>query len=159
MKRLLYVIIIGSVNLMAEVVTFVGSTMLGAKVIPMLLEGFQKERPDHPFTIKLSSGSSSSGFRAVTDRECDIALSTRKPTEQETLMALKSDVHLTSKPFAIVGLVIVVSSKNPINNLTSGQLRKIWLGEITNWKEVGGQDLPIRAFLLNSSSGTYKWFQ
>lgn len=51
-------------------------------------------------------------------------------------------------------LIFVVNEDNPVNNLTTEQLRKIYSGEITNWREVGGNDAPIQAFQRNADAGS-----
>jgi phosphate transport system substrate-binding protein len=57
-------------------------------------------------------------------------------------------------PFANDALVFVVNEANPVSNLTTEQLQKIYTGEITNWKDVGGPDLKIEAFQRNAEAGS-----
>lgn len=61
-------------------------------------------------------------------------------------------------PVALDALVFVTNDKNPVDNLSSQQLLDIYTGEITNWQEVGGEDLPIRAFQRNLNSGSQTMF-
>ncbi len=58
------------------------------------------------------------------------------------------------EPFANEGLVFVVNVNNPVESLTVEQIQKIYTGEITNWKEVGGEDCPIAAIQRNEASGS-----
>ncbi len=58
------------------------------------------------------------------------------------------------EPFAIEGLVFVVNADNPVDSLTVEQVQKIYTGEITNWNEVGGEDLKIDAFQRNENAGS-----
>ena len=58
------------------------------------------------------------------------------------------------EPFANDGLVFVVNADNPVDSLTLEQIQGIYTGEITNWKEVGGEDLPIVPFQRNAESGS-----
>ena len=62
-------------------------------------------------------------------------------------------------PFATDALVFVVNQDNPINNLTTEQVQKIYTGEITNWSQVGGEDLDIIPFQRNSTAGSQTMFQ
>lgn len=55
---------------------------------------------------------------------------------------------------AVEGLVFMVNSTNPVDNLTTEQIRDIYSGKITNWSEVGGLDMPIAAFQRNETSGS-----
>jgi len=57
-------------------------------------------------------------------------------------------------PIASEALVFVVNKSNPVNNLTTAQVQKIYTGEITNWKQVGGNDIEITAFQRNPESGS-----
>lgn len=58
------------------------------------------------------------------------------------------------EPFAVDGLVFVVNEDNPVDSLTTEQVQKIYTGEITNWKEVGGEDLEIVPFQRNAEAGS-----
>ena len=58
------------------------------------------------------------------------------------------------QPIAKEALVFIVNSENPVESLTVEQLQKIYTGEITNWSEVGGEDLEIVAFQRNATSGS-----
>lgn len=57
-------------------------------------------------------------------------------------------------PIAREGLVFVVNEKNPVDSLSPDQIRKIYSGEITNWSQVGGDDVPIKAFQRSEGSGS-----
>jgi phosphate transport system substrate-binding protein len=59
---------------------------------------------------------------------------------------------------ALDGLPILVHPSNPVQDLTVEQVRRIYLGEITNWKEVGGPDKPIVTISRDTNSGTYETF-
>lgn len=58
------------------------------------------------------------------------------------------------EPFAIDGLIFVVSADNPVDSLTVEQVQKIYTGEYTNWSQVGGDDVPIAAFQRNAAAGS-----
>lgn len=66
----------------------------------------------------------------------------------------KSGFEYEKEPIAEEALVFVVNKNNPVNSLTSEQVKKIYAGEITNWSEVGGEDYEIKAFQRNEESGS-----
>ena len=70
-----------------------------------------------------------------------------------------ANVQLEQKPIGVDALVFIVNEDNPVTNLTQQQLRDIYAGKITNWKDVGGQDLDIVAFQRRSDSGSQTLFQ
>ena len=78
-------------------------------------------------------------------------------TVKEELEA--ADVVLEQKPIGVDALVFIVNEDNPVQNLTQQQLRDIYAGKITNWKEVGGSDLEIVPFQRRADSGSQTLFQ
>ena len=70
-----------------------------------------------------------------------------------------ANVQLEQKPIGVDALVFIVNEDNPVTDLTQQQLRDIYAGKITNWKDVGGQDLDIVAFQRRSDSGSQPLFQ
>ena len=70
-----------------------------------------------------------------------------------------ANVQLEQKPIGVDALVFIVNEDNPVTDLTQQQLRDIYAGKITNWKDVGGQDLDIVAFQRRSDSGSQTLFQ
>jgi phosphate transport system substrate-binding protein len=62
-------------------------------------------------------------------------------------------------PIARDGLAIYAHTSNPVKELTVAQIRDIFIGKITNWKDVGGNDAPIILYSRENSSGTYVYFK
>lgn len=77
----------------------------------------------------------------------DITQSTRKPSAGSTF------------PIGVQSVVVYVNRANAVSELTVAQVRAIFMGEITNWKAVGGKDAPIKLFAGESTSGTLAFFQ
>ena len=75
-------------------------------------------------------------------------------SESQQKQADEAGVHLNFVPVAKEGFVFIVNKNNPVNSLTREQIKGIYSGEITNWKEVGGDDKPIIAYQRNSDSGS-----
>lgn len=126
--------------------------------VAALAEAYTKQNPG--VKIEVAGGGSGTGIAALTGGEIDVADASRpiKPKEIEEIKK-----RYGREPAAlIVGrdmLAVVVNPKNPIDKLTLEQLAKIYAGEITNWKEVGGPDMPITLYGRQSVSGTYVFFE
>ena len=71
----------------------------------------------------------------------------------------EANVQLEQKAIGVDALVFIVNEDNPVTNLTQQQLKDIYAGKITNWKDVGGQDLDIVAFQRREDSGSQTLFQ
>lgn len=95
----------------------------------------------HPAYIKLING------------ETDLIVVT-EPSEEELELAKKAGVELVVTPVVKEGFVFYVNGNNPVDSLTLEQVQKIYTGEITNWKAVGGNDEEIRAFQRPANSGS-----
>ena len=76
------------------------------------------------------------------------------PSEEEYSDAEKAGVELEVEPVALDGFVFITHKDNPVDSLTVDQIRDIYSGRITNWKEVGGKDEKIRAFQRTKNSGS-----
>ena len=83
------------------------------------------------------------GIQMLLDRELTVAQNSRPLLEAELKAAKERGFELESVPIAIDGVVFYVNKSVGIKSLTIGQLKDIYTGEITNWQEVGGKNLPI----------------
>ncbi|MDR3406472.1 MAG: phosphate ABC transporter substrate-binding/OmpA family protein [Chthoniobacter sp.] len=115
-----------------------------------------------PQTIEIRPTGSSDAFTALRNGSCDVGMSSRPITDAERrdLMPICGDL---SQPAAQYGLgldalAIVVSNANKVEQLTLDQVRGIFLGEITKWSQVGGDDRPIQLHARPERSGTFKYF-
>ncbi len=117
-------------------------------------EAFMKTSP--AVKLQVTGGGSGTGLSALINGTTDIATSSRpiKPAENDKLKA-KTQSPATEIAVARDGVTFYVNEKNPLNALTAEQLKKIYMGDITNWKEVGGADAPIALYSRENSSGTY----
>jgi len=77
-----------------------------------------------------------------------------EPSETEVALAKKSGVELHMEPIALDAFVFLTDKSNPVDDLTLEQIRDIYAGKITNWKQVGGKDEIIVAFQRNETSGS-----
>ena len=93
------------------------------------------------------------GYVKLIDGEKDIIVVT-EPSEEELAYAKEKGVELEVIPVVKEGFVFYVNGKNKVNSLTLEQIQKIYSGEITNWKEVGGDDEKIIPYQRPVNSGS-----
>jgi phosphate transport system substrate-binding protein len=108
--------------------------------------------------ISVQGTGSGNGIAALIDGTTDIADSSREITQDEVSKANVNGVNPYQTTIAHDALSIILNPQNSVNTLTSEQVKKIYVGEITNWKDVGGPDMPIIVVTRDSSSGTYGSF-
>jgi phosphate transport system substrate-binding protein len=126
-----------------------GSTSM-EKVIGALSEAFQEKYPN--VTVTYNPTGSGSGITAVTEGNCDIGLASRNLKDEEKN-------GLTSTTVAIDGIAMIVNTANEVSDLSLDQIAKIYTGEITNWKDVGGADQEIVVIGREAGSGTRDGFE
>ena len=127
-----------------------GSTSM-EKVINSLGESFMAMNKDVKFTYNPTG--SGSGIQAVSEGRCDIGLSSRALKDDEKASGLVETV------VALDGIAIVVNPENPVSDLDIDAIAKIYTGEITNWKDVGGNDAEIVLIGREAGSGTRDGFE
>ena len=109
--------------------------------------------------IAVTGGGSGTGIAALINKSVSIAQSSRPIKEKEKESATESGVNVKEIIVGYDGITIIANKNNPVKNLTSEQLRAIYIGEINNWKEVGGADKPIVILSRDTSSGTHIFFK
>jgi len=127
-----------------------GSTSM-EKVIGALGESFMEANSGMTFTYNPTG--SGSGIQAVSEGRCDIGLSSRALKDDEKASGLKETI------VALDGIAIIVNPQNPVKDLSLEQIAKIYTGEITNWKDVGGEDAEIVRIGREAGSGTRDGFE
>jgi len=120
-------------------------------MVQALAEEFRNQHPD--ITISVSGGGSGSGIAALINGEIDIANSSREISQEELDQAKANNIEIGTFIDARDGITVIVHPNNPVEKLTLDQIGKIYRGEITNWKEVGGKDMPK----LTGSTGCTNW--
>ena len=125
-----------------ENVTVSGSTTV-LPVMQKISEHLMQKDPS--VVIELSGGGSGNGIKALNEQLTQIAMSSRKIKDKEMK--------------AVDAIVPIVNPKNSLKNLSLDDLRKIYKGEIKNWKEVGGPDAPIVLVSRDTSSGTFETWE
>jgi phosphate transport system substrate-binding protein len=137
----------------ATTVVIKGSTTV-LPIAQVALEAYMKAHPG--VNISLSGGGSGEGIKALIDRSTDIANSSREIKDKEAASAREKGVEPVEHIVAIDAIVPIVNPRNKVTGLTIDQLSQIYQGKITNWKEVGGDNMPIVVVSRDSSSGTYE---
>ncbi len=132
-----------------------GSTTVGP-IADAFAEAFKNKYPNLDITVKKTG--SGDGAAALADGRCDIATMSRFMKEKEFKKAAEKDIFPVAHVVAMDGVCVVVHPSNPVKQLTTAQVRDIFAGKITNWKQVGGPDSPIVAISRDTSSGTYETF-
>ena len=127
-----------------------GSTSM-EKVIGALGEAFQEENSN--VTVTYNPTGSGTGITAVAEGRCDIGLSSRSLKDEEKSQGLKETV------LAYDGIAVIVNPENPVADLDVETIAKIYTGEITNWKDVGGNDGEIVLIGREANSGTRDGFE
>ena len=127
-----------------------GSTSM-EKVIGALGEAFENHNDGVTFTYNPTG--SGSGIQAVQEGRCDIGLSSRNLKEEEAAGGLEATI------LAYDGIAVIVSPENPVVDLDVETIAKLYPGEITNWKDVGGNDAPVVLIGREAGSGTRDGFE
>lgn len=123
-------------------------------ILPIAEQASEAFTAQHPTTSILVSGlGSSAGIEAVSAGTAQIGTSSRDLKKEEQALGL------VDTPIAYDGIAVIVSPSNPVNDLTMSELRRIFAGEITNWKEVGGENRPIEVVNRDEASGTREAFK
>ena len=127
-----------------------GSTSM-EKVIGALSESYMAVNKD--VTVNYNPTGSGAGITAVQEGTCDIGLSSRALKDEEKAAGLKETV------LAYDGIAIIVHPDNPVSDLSIEQIAQLYTGEITNWKDVGGNDAQVVLIGREAASGTRDGFE
>ena len=118
-----------------------GATMASDEVQIWAIK-FMQLNPD--IRVVVAGSSVSKGFDDLFTGNVDLVTSGRDMSPAEQKKAAEKGISLTYKLIGYAAVAAITSPKNPINELTLDQLRSIFIGQYTNWKQVGGPDVPIR---------------
>jgi phosphate transport system substrate-binding protein len=120
-------------------------------------EEFMKVNPY--IFVGVTGGGSGVGIASLINGTCDIATSSREMKPKEFEIARQHGVEPNEITVAYDGVAVVVNINNPVEHLTLDQLRRIFTGEVKNWKDVGGKDMSIVTLSREVSSGTHMYFK
>lgn len=111
------------------------------------------------FGERIKSSRTHGAFMNLIDKDADIILTHRTMSPDEKAHAESVGVTLIETPIALDAFVFVVNKKNPIKTITVEQIRKIYLGEITNWSQIGGNNAEMKVFTRPRNSGSEEIFR
>lgn len=141
----------------ANTVVIRGSNTIGEELAPRLIAEFKKANADVNFDIE--SKATGYGMAALRIGQCDIAAASRAAIQVDLDLAKESGVEMNEYVLGYYSVAVVVSAANPVSNLTKDQVRDIFTGKISNWKEVGGADAAIHVHARDPISGTHLGFK
>ena len=133
-----------------------------------LLEYSQQARAPNPAPDRLTiiinrmlttNAATHQAYVNLIEGRSDIGLLARPPSPDESKLAREKGVALDTVPCALDAFVFLVHEGNPVRNLTTAQIRDIYSGKVTNWKDVGGQDKKITAYQREPNSGSQELMQ
>src|SRR5688572_9153671 len=121
-------------------------------------EHFMKENPG--VTVQVTGGGSGTGIAALVNGTTDICQSSRAMKDMEKAdVKAKRGKEAVEKKVALDALAVYVNAKSPLTEISMPQLARIYRGEVTNWKDVGGPDKKIVLYGRENNSGTYAYFK
>ncbi len=133
----------------------------GSESTAWMVDAYAKEfMKNNPNANIVVGGGLGIGWQALVNKECDIAMASRKMTEKETEEALKKGLDIQERMIGWGGIVIIAHPANPVNELTVEQVRKLLAGEYTNWSQAGGPDRPVSVLTVGDERpGTLHFIQ
>jgi phosphate transport system substrate-binding protein len=108
--------------------------------------------------VSVTGGGSGTGIAALINHTVDMANASRQIKAEEVSQAEAAGIQPVEHIVAGDAIAVVVHPSNPIGELTIPQLSAMFSGQITNWREVGGEDRPIVLLSRESNSGTHVFF-
>jgi len=126
-------------------------------VVQRLAENYMKK--DANTSIAVTGGGSGVGIAAIINKTTDLCNASRPMKDSEITKAKANGVNPVGIAFAVDGLSVIVNPKNTLKSLTMDQIRQIFRGEVTNWKQVGGPDSSITLYGRQPNSGTFVFFR
>jgi phosphate transport system substrate-binding protein len=119
-------------------------------------EAYQKLHPD--IRVSVTGGGSGTGLASLSNGTVDIANASRQIKQEEIDLAKAAGFTPFEVAVARDAIAVIINPENPVDELTIDQISRIYLGEITNWQEVGGEDRPIVRLSRETNSGTHVYF-
>ena len=142
--------------LAAQEIVINGSTT----VLPVMQKAGEAFMASHPgMPLSISGGGSGNGIKALIEKQCAVAMSSRDIKDKEKAAAEKNGVTPVRTAIAVDAIVPVVNTANKVSALTTPQLRDIYTGKSTNWKDLGGVDAKIVVISRDTSSGTFECWE
>ncbi len=136
-------------------------TIKGSDTMVILVQRWTEMYPDKTSTeFQVTGGGSGTGIAALINGTTNICASSR-PIKKDEVAQLEKKFGYKGLEIRVAmdGLAIYVHRSNPVKQLTMAQVKDIFTGKVTNWKQVGGNDKPILLYSRENNSGTYEFFK
>lgn len=133
-----------------------GSTTVGP-IAKAFAEYYMSMNKDVNITV--SESGSGNGAKSLLNKTCDIADMSRFMKDKEFKAAVENGIMPVAHVVAMDGIAIIVNPANPIKALSVRQVRDIYTGKTTNWKDLGGPNVDIVVISRDNNSGTYETFE
>lgn len=142
---------------------FAGSTITikGSDTLVRLGQRWAEEymKANKEVVIQVAGGGSGTGIAALLNGSTDICEASRDMKDKEYKLAEAKGIKPFRVSVALDGIAVFLHENNPVTELNFAQLKGIYTGAITNWKEVGGNDARIILYGRENNSGTYAFFK
>lgn len=115
---------------------------------------FDKIPSGFDYHKRILTSTTNGSFLNLINKKADFIIAARTMSADEKDSAAKAGITLVETPIALDAFIFIVHPSNPIKNLTTQQIQDIYTGKITNWKELGGNDAPIKPYMRNRNSGS-----
>lgn len=106
------------------------------------------------FMERIKTSQTHNSITNLIDKETDLILSARKMSADEKAHADEAGVTIFETPIALDAFIFITNPGNPVGSLTTEQIQNIYMGDITNWQDVGGKNATIVPFVRNQNSGS-----
>lgn len=156
MVLMLALLLVGSYVFSGSTITIKGSDTL-VRLGQRWAEEYMKANPGT--VIQVSGGGSGTGIAALINGTTDICEASRDMKDKEHKQAAEKGITPYRVSVSLDGIAVFLNENNAVKNLTFAQLKGIYTGAITNWKEVGGSDTRIILYGRENNSGTYAFFK
>lgn len=156
LSALAAVLMLGSMVVSGSNITIKGSDTL-VRLGQRWAEEYMKK--NEGVVVQVSGGGSGTGIAALLNGTTDVCEASRDMKSKEYKLAEKKGIKPYRVSVALDGIAVFLNNANPVTDLTIAQLKGIYTGAITNWKEVGGPDAEIILYGRENNSGTYAFFK
>ncbi|MDD3051206.1 MAG: PstS family phosphate ABC transporter substrate-binding protein [Candidatus Cloacimonetes bacterium] len=133
-----------------------GSTTVGP-IAKAFAEYYMQLNPKVNITV--SESGSGNGAKSLMNKTCDIGTLSRFMKDKEFSAAVDNGIMPVAHVVALDGIAVVINPANSVKNLSVEQIKDIYTGKVTNWKEVGGPNEKIVVISRDTNSGTYETFE
>lgn len=143
------------------VVASTNITIKGSDTLVRLGQRWAQEymKTNEDVVIQVAGGGSGTGIAALLNGTTDICEASRDMKEKEHRLAERKGIEPYRISVALDGIAVFLNEKSPVDALTIPQLKAIYTGAVTNWREVGGPDHIIILYGRENNSGTYVFFK